>query len=123
MAQYAAKCDAHSTDATFDAKCADATLFGALLAAVESIVAALWPQPNHVVVSLPDARKGEQLVLVMDEADADKTGLLTGVRAQGYAEHWIPKAAFVVPQIPVLGLGKIDFQAASELASKSQPLL
>ena len=123
MSQCAVKCDAHSTDATFDVKCADATLFGALLAGVKSLVAALWPQPNHVVVSLPDARKGEQLVRVTDKADADKTGLLTGVRAQGYAEHWIPKAAFVVPQIPVLGSGKIDFQAASELASKSQPLL
>lgn len=93
------------------------------LAAVESMVASLWPQSNHVVVSLPDARKGEQLVLVTDKADADKMELLAEARAQGFAELWVPKAVLVVPQIPVLGAGKVDFQATNELARKSRPLL
>lgn len=93
------------------------------LAAVESMVASLWPQSNHVVVSLPDARKGEQLVLVTDKVDADKAALLIEARAQGFAELWVPKAVLVVPQIPVLGAGKVDFQATNELARKSRPLL
>jgi acyl-[acyl-carrier-protein]-phospholipid O-acyltransferase/long-chain-fatty-acid--[acyl-carrier-protein] ligase len=93
------------------------------LAAVESMVAGLWPQANHVVVSLPDARKGEQLVLVTDKADADKGALLAEARAQGFAELWVPKAVLVVSQIPVLGSGKVDFQATNELARKSRPLL
>ncbi|MEQ1670233.1 MAG: AMP-binding protein [Hyphomicrobium sp.] len=93
------------------------------LAAVESMVASLWPQSNHVVVSLPDARKGEQLVLVTDKVDADKMALLAEARAQGFAELWVPKAVLVVPQIPVLGAGKVDFQATNELARKSRPLL
>jgi acyl-[acyl-carrier-protein]-phospholipid O-acyltransferase / long-chain-fatty-acid--[acyl-carrier-protein] ligase len=93
------------------------------LAAVESMVAGLWPQANHVVVSIPDARKGEQLVLVTDKADADKSALLTEARAQGFADLWVPKAVLVVPQIPVLGSGKVDFQATAELARKSRPLL
>lgn len=93
------------------------------LAAVESMVASLWPDQNHVVVSLPDARKGEQLVLVTDKFDADKAALLTSARAQGFAELWVPKAVLVVQQIPMLGAGKIDFQATADLARKSRPLL
>ena len=93
------------------------------LAAVESMVASLWPESNHVVVSLPDARKGEQLVLVTDKVDADKAALLTEARAQGFADLWVPKAVLVVPQIPMLGAGKVDFQATADLALKSRPLL
>jgi acyl-[acyl-carrier-protein]-phospholipid O-acyltransferase / long-chain-fatty-acid--[acyl-carrier-protein] ligase len=93
------------------------------LAAVETMVASLWPDQNHVVVSLPDARKGEQLVLVTDKSDADKGALLAQARAQGYAELWVPKAVLVVQQIPMLGAGKVDFMATTELAQKSRPLL
>ena len=93
------------------------------LAAVELMVASLWPESNHVVVSLPDARKGEQLVLVTDKVDADKAALLVEARAQGFADLWVPKAVLVVPQIPMLGAGKVDFQATADLALKSRPLL
>ena len=74
-------------------------------------------------MALPDARKGEQLVLVTEKADADKTALLNEARAQGFAELWVPKAVLVVGQIPVLGSGKTDFQATNELARKSRALL
>ena len=42
------------------------------LAAVESMVSSLWPGHNHVVVSLPDPKKGEQLVLVTEKPDGDR---------------------------------------------------
>lgn len=93
------------------------------LAAVETMVASLWPNANHVVVTLPDARKGEQLVLVTEMADADKGALLIAARAQGFAELWVPKAVLVVRQIPVLGSGKIDFQATQDIALRSRALL
>ena len=93
------------------------------LAAVETMVAGLWPEANHVCVSLPDARKGEQLVLVTDKADADKAALIARARADGIPELWVPKAVLVVPQIPVLGSGKVDFPGAIELARQARPLL
>ena len=34
------------------------------MTAAESLVASLWPDAQHAVVSLPDARKGESLLLV-----------------------------------------------------------
>jgi len=93
------------------------------LAAVESMVANLWPEGNHVVVAIPDPRKGEQLVLVTDKPDADKGVLLQRAKDDGFAELWVPRAILVVQQIPVLGSGKVDLPATIELARKSRPLL
>ena len=93
------------------------------LAAVESMVADLWPDASHVVVSIPDPRKGEQLVLVTDKAGADRAALQAAAKAQGFAELWVPRAILVVAQIPVLGSGKVDFGRAAELAREMRPLL
>lgn len=91
------------------------------LAAVELMVAGLWPQGNHVVVALPDDRKGEQLVLVTDFAGADKGALQNWAKREGYTDLWVPRAISVVPQIPVLGSGKVDLPAALALARQSRP--
>jgi acyl-[acyl-carrier-protein]-phospholipid O-acyltransferase / long-chain-fatty-acid--[acyl-carrier-protein] ligase len=93
------------------------------LAAVETMISSLWPEHNHVVVSLPDPRKGEQLVLVTDKPNADKASLLAQARAEGFPDLWVPKAIMVVSNIPVLGSGKVDFPAAVAMVSQSRPLL
>jgi acyl-[acyl-carrier-protein]-phospholipid O-acyltransferase / long-chain-fatty-acid--[acyl-carrier-protein] ligase len=93
------------------------------LAAVETMVSSLWPASNHVVVSLPDPRKGEQLILITDKPDADKASLLAQARADGFPELWVPKAIMVVASIPVLGSGKVDFPATVEMVRQSRPLL
>ncbi|MGQ0672779.1 MAG: AMP-binding protein [Hyphomicrobium sp.] len=93
------------------------------LAAVEALAAGLWPDATHVVVGLPDARKGESLVLVTDKADADRAALSDYAREQGFAELAVPKAILVVSAIPVMGTGKVDLPAVAELARTSRPLL
>jgi acyl-[acyl-carrier-protein]-phospholipid O-acyltransferase/long-chain-fatty-acid--[acyl-carrier-protein] ligase len=93
------------------------------LAAVEAMAAGLWPEGNHVVIGLPDPRKGEQLVLVTDRPDADKDALLRHAQAAGFPEIWVPKAIMVVGAIPVLGSGKTDFPAATEMVRQARPLL
>jgi acyl-[acyl-carrier-protein]-phospholipid O-acyltransferase / long-chain-fatty-acid--[acyl-carrier-protein] ligase len=93
------------------------------LAAVETMVANVWPQSNHIVISLPDARKGEQLVLLTDKPDADKSALLAQAKVEGYPELWVPKAVLVVPQIPVLGSGKVDYPAATAMAQQTRAFL
>lgn len=93
------------------------------LAAVEALASGLWPQAQHVVVSLPDERKGEQLVLVTDEADADRSALLAYAQAEGLPELWVPRALLVVASIPVSGTGKIDLQATRALVEATRPLL
>jgi acyl-[acyl-carrier-protein]-phospholipid O-acyltransferase/long-chain-fatty-acid--[acyl-carrier-protein] ligase len=92
------------------------------LGAIESAVQGLWPDSNHVVVALPDPRKGEQIVLITDKPDADRDVLLAHARGQGFPELWVPKA-ILVASIPVLGSGKTDYVAAAEMARRLQPML
>lgn len=86
------------------------------LAAVENMVAALWPDFSHVVVSLPDARKGEVLVLVTDNRDASRDDLLAYGRTEGVPELWIPRTIVTTGKIPVLGSGKVDLPATLDIA-------
>ncbi len=91
------------------------------LAAIEGLVAALWNDALHVVLSLPDPRKGEQLLLVTEKANACKDELLAHARKEGFPELWVPKSLLVVSAIPVLASGKVDLQATHELANQARP--
>jgi acyl-[acyl-carrier-protein]-phospholipid O-acyltransferase/long-chain-fatty-acid--[acyl-carrier-protein] ligase len=93
------------------------------LAAVETMAADLWPDQNHVAVSLPDPRKGEQIVLVTEKPDADRESLLAHARVAGFPELWVPRAILVLPSIPVLGSGKIDYAATVEQAASKRALM
>jgi len=86
------------------------------LGAVEDHVTALWPAYQHAVVSLPDPRKGEQLVLVTDCAEADRGAILEHAREQGMVELMVPRTVLVHARLPVLGTGKIDYVAVTALA-------
>ena len=85
------------------------------LAAVEGMVATLWPDQNHVVIALPDPRRGEQLVLVTDHAGADRQSLTAAARQIGLPELWVPRHIHTVAAIPVLASGKVDFGATNAL--------
>ncbi|HEY8383012.1 MAG TPA: AMP-binding protein [Microvirga sp.] len=92
------------------------------LAAVEAMAQSLWPEKTHVVVSLPDPRKGEQIVLVTDHATADRESLLAHAKAQGFPELWMPKV-ILVAAIPVLGNGKTDYAGTTEMVRALRPIL
>jgi acyl-[acyl-carrier-protein]-phospholipid O-acyltransferase/long-chain-fatty-acid--[acyl-carrier-protein] ligase len=92
------------------------------LAAVESMAQSLWPDAKHVVVALPDPRKGEQVVLITDKPDAHREPLLAHARGQGYPELWVPKA-ILISGVPVLGSGKVDYAGATEMARRLQSML
>jgi acyl-[acyl-carrier-protein]-phospholipid O-acyltransferase/long-chain-fatty-acid--[acyl-carrier-protein] ligase len=92
------------------------------LAAVEAMVQSLWPEDTHVAVTLPDPRKGEQIVLVTDRPTADRDALLAHARADGFPELWLPKAMLSAP-IPVLGSGKVDYAATLDMVRRLRPML
>ncbi len=93
------------------------------LAAVETLACGLWSDAQHVVLSFPDPRKGEQLLLVTDKPQASKDELLAHARREGFPELWVPKSILVVPAVPVLAAGKVDLQATVELARQAQAAL
>lgn len=85
------------------------------LTAVEGHAAGLWPENMHAVVSVPDARKGEGLILVTDCPGADRKGLLAYARERGIPELMIPKTVQIVDSVPLLGTGKIDYPGVQAL--------
>ena len=84
--------------------------------AVEALIASVWPDDQHAVVSIPDERKGEALVLVTTRCDADSRNILPAARAAGYTELMVPRLVVTVSQLPVLGPGKFDYPAIQQLA-------
>jgi acyl-[acyl-carrier-protein]-phospholipid O-acyltransferase / long-chain-fatty-acid--[acyl-carrier-protein] ligase len=88
------------------------------LGAVETLAAQLWPEFRHVSIALPDARKGEQVVLLTDNPAATAEALLANARAQGIAEVMVPRVVVNVPSVPLLATGKADYPAAKALAEE-----
>jgi acyl-[acyl-carrier-protein]-phospholipid O-acyltransferase / long-chain-fatty-acid--[acyl-carrier-protein] ligase len=87
------------------------------LPAVEGYAAALWPTGVHAVVTRPDPRKGEQLVLLTTQKGADAQALQAWGRAHGVAELMIPRDIRVVDALPVLGTGKLDYVTMTQRAN------
>ena len=86
------------------------------LGAVEDLVARVWPSAMHAVVTIPDAKRGEQLVLITDQADAARAPLASAAREAGLPEIFIPRTIVPVPKVPILGTGKIDYVSAGKMA-------
>lgn len=91
------------------------------LGAVEDLAAATWPEHRSAAASLPDPRKGEQVVLLTEHPAARRDELLAMARARGIAEIMVPKAVLVVDKLPLLGSGKTDYPAVQKLATE-QPV-
>lgn len=86
------------------------------LGAVEDLASAVWPGHAHAAVTLPDPRRGEQIVLVTDCPDAVADALVAAGRKKGIAEVAVPRAVVTVDSVPVLGTGKTDYVAVRKLA-------
>ena len=87
------------------------------MTAAEALVAAVWPGEPLAVVAIPDARKGEALVLVTAHPAADIRDLLAHARAQGVPEIMVPRTLLTVGAVPLLGTGKVDYPAVAALVA------
>jgi acyl-[acyl-carrier-protein]-phospholipid O-acyltransferase / long-chain-fatty-acid--[acyl-carrier-protein] ligase len=88
------------------------------LAVVENCASAVWPDNLHAAAILPDARKGEQIILVTDCPSAPRDLLLAWAQSHGVAELAVPKKIICVDEMPVQGTGKINFLAVKTLAEE-----
>ena len=89
------------------------------LSAVEALAADAFPGSALVVVSLPDARKGERLVLITTDTSLRRDQLVRHARGRGASELMVPADILVVGSLPLLGSGKPDYVAATALAKAS----
>ncbi len=79
------------------------------LAVVENCASAIWPDDMHAAATIPDPRKGEQIVLISTSDQANHAELLAWAQSHGVSELSVPRKVFHVDEIPVLGTGKVDY--------------
>jgi acyl-[acyl-carrier-protein]-phospholipid O-acyltransferase / long-chain-fatty-acid--[acyl-carrier-protein] ligase len=85
------------------------------LAAVETFAHELWPEAISAAAAVPDARKGERIILLTDQAGADRSALLAYAREGGATELMVPAEVRVVDAMPLLGSGKVDFPGVQRM--------
>jgi acyl-[acyl-carrier-protein]-phospholipid O-acyltransferase/long-chain-fatty-acid--[acyl-carrier-protein] ligase len=83
------------------------------LTAVEQLAAHAWPMAMHAAISIPDSKKGEQVLLLTTQHKATISRLLDA--SPGVAPILLPKKIMIVEAIPVLATGKINYPAITEL--------
>ena len=96
------------------------------LAAVETLVAGLWPDAPARRRELARSAQGRATRPRHRQAatPSKERPCCAHARREGFPELWVPQAILVVAAVPVLGTGKVDLPAtATELARHARPLL
>ncbi|GAB6035089.1 AMP-binding protein [Galenea microaerophila] len=88
------------------------------LSAVEAYINQFCPEGHHCVVSVPDARKGEQLVLVTDDDSLSRNTIKRAAKEANVSELYIPKTVILVEAVPVLGTGKTNYPEVQKIAER-----
>jgi acyl-[acyl-carrier-protein]-phospholipid O-acyltransferase/long-chain-fatty-acid--[acyl-carrier-protein] ligase len=70
---------------------------------------------NFGVTAIPDAKKGERIVLLL-EGDKEIDVLKEEIKALGMNPLYVPSSYFKVDEVPKLGTGKADFKGAKKMA-------
>ena len=84
------------------------------LTVVEQLAMKAWENANHAAISLPDIKKGEQIILITTQKQATVSELSkssTGVTAIN-----LPKKILFIDAIPVMTTGKTDYVALTNWA-------
>ena len=84
------------------------------LTVVEQLAMKAWENANHAAISLPDIKKGEQIILITTQKQATVSELSkssTGVTAIN-----LPKKILFIDAIPVMSTGKTDYVALTNWA-------
>jgi acyl-[acyl-carrier-protein]-phospholipid O-acyltransferase/long-chain-fatty-acid--[acyl-carrier-protein] ligase len=90
------------------------------MTAAETLVAALWPHDSHAVTSVPDARKGESLLLVTTRRDVEVRDILAFARERGVPELAVPRSVLTVGALPLLATGKVDYPAVGRMMDETR---
>ncbi len=87
---------------------------------VEESLQSLLEESDRVlaVAGVPDAQKGERLVVLHTLEEAQFDTLISKIDDTGLPKLWIPKtkAYYRIDEIPILGTGKMDLSKVKNLA-------
>jgi acyl-[acyl-carrier-protein]-phospholipid O-acyltransferase/long-chain-fatty-acid--[acyl-carrier-protein] ligase len=88
------------------------------LTQAESMAQSVWPEFEHAVISVPDARKGEQLILITTKNNPGRESLSLYANQNGITGLAVPATILFIEKIPVLGTGKTDYIALASFANR-----
>ena len=83
------------------------------LAAVEALAGEFWPNNMSAVAAVKDPKKGEKLILLTDNPDAERAKFSQFLKLKGAQDLMLP-AEIRHGEVPVLGSGKVDFVAVKK---------
>ncbi len=86
------------------------------LTKVENLVVEAFPDASHGVVSVPDKKKGEKLVLYTTSKSLDRKKLAAGLKKTSAVAMECPQLVVNVDELPVLRTGKTDYVTINKLA-------
>ena len=86
------------------------------LAAVEAKLQQVFADGQHAVVAVPDARKGEQLVMFTTAESLDAKAVGDGLKSAGATSLQLPRTVIAMAELPLLGSGKTDYMTLNRLA-------
>jgi acyl-[acyl-carrier-protein]-phospholipid O-acyltransferase/long-chain-fatty-acid--[acyl-carrier-protein] ligase len=83
----------------------------------------LGDEEHHLAVAVtavPDARKGERLLVLHTPTDKSPDAMVQHLAKNGLPNLWIPStdSFFQVEAIPILGTGKLDLQGVKRVATE-----
>ncbi|GAA3399454.1 AMP-binding protein [Paenibacillus hodogayensis] len=88
------------------------------LNAVEETVERCIPGMLAAAVNVPDARKGERIVLFHTSPELTAVQLKDSVRSFGVSPLLVPSQLYYVEKLPVLGSGKTDYVTLKQWADR-----
>jgi acyl-[acyl-carrier-protein]-phospholipid O-acyltransferase/long-chain-fatty-acid--[acyl-carrier-protein] ligase len=85
---------------------------------IQAIISADADELKAAVTAVPDARKGERIVVLHTRLEMPPEQICQRLAAEGLPNIWIPTPDSFkeVDQIPVLGTGKLDLRGLKDLA-------
>ena len=87
-------------------------------AAVNESLGAAEGELLAVVTAVPDASKGERLIVFHLPTDRDPRDIVKGLQQRGLPNLWVPAAdSFAeIAEMPMLGSGKLDLRRLGDMA-------
>ena len=89
------------------------------LTATEINIAKIDPKSAHATVAIPDAKKGEQIILMTTSQTLKRIDISAYFRENQISELAVPKEIMAVENLPLLGTGKIDYVKVKELSKRA----
>jgi acyl-[acyl-carrier-protein]-phospholipid O-acyltransferase/long-chain-fatty-acid--[acyl-carrier-protein] ligase len=86
------------------------------LEVVEGLAVKAAPAFAHTAVAIPDAAKGELIVLYTTDASLSQERLAQQAKDGGLPQLAVPRRVVTVPAIPLLGTGKTDYVTLNAMA-------